>query len=256
MSGIFKPISPKYYDTSNSLTTGLVFDAQLYEGSGTTALDLANSVSGTLTNSPTWGSRNPYGYKIAFTDSTNQILYTSVAAQNSLTTISVETLCYPTAENAANDSRIIHKHQKYFSLAYASTNKFEFAVAWTTTEGDWDTPAFTANNWYHVVTTYDMGSTANNPIIYVNNVSQSVTRISTPAGSAPTDSTTIVLGNRTTGEGAIKGFVGDIAYVRYWNRILTATEVGLLYSNPWRIYAMPQQFNSLRPRAFAPGIAR
>lgn len=259
-NNINKPITPKYLDTSNSLTTGLVFDAQLYEATGTTALDLAGNVSGSFTGSPTWGTRNPFGKIITFTDSTNIINYTSISSQNSLASITIESLVFPTAENAANDARIIMKGNgspaKYFSLAYANTNKFELSIQWQTVEGDWDTPVFAANNWYHIVATYSYSNVSNQPIIYINGVSQSLSILSTASGSAPVDDTTISIGNRNSAGGSTKGFVGDIAYTRVWNRILSQSEVSLLYSNPWRIYARPNNPNTLKPRPFAPGIAR
>lgn len=236
--GVKLPLKPRVpiLNSANPTTKGLVFSTPFFERGGTAPIDIISKKVGAFSGAggPSWGT-SIYGPHIAFTDNTNQIIYTSTPIQNSLTSVSIEALIYPTAENAANDARIIHKGGKYFSLAYASTNKFEFAVAWVTVEGDWDTPVFAANNWYHVVITYSYSSTTNNPSMYVNGVLQTATRISTPSGSAPTDSTSLIIGNRTSAEGATKGFVGNISYVRYWNRLLNDQEVRQLYTNPWSI---------------------
>lgn len=230
------------------LTRGLVFDAPFFEGAGTnTEEDNIPDIFGSLLNSPTWNKRQ-YGPVLTFTDSTNEVDYTSEAFQNSLTNITVEALVYPTAVNAAADSRIIHKGggNKYFDIALVTGNLLQFETMWTTTDGVFQTPAVSLNAWHHVVCSYSFSAATNIPVFYIDGFSVTVTPNPQSAGSAPTDTTGLGLGNRPLAAGSqTKAWVGDIAYVRYWNRILSKFEVNQLYQNPWRIYQKPKLWSPL-----------
>lgn len=239
---------------NNPLTKGLVFDVPYFEGGGTTPLEIAGSRVGAWTNAPVW-AKTLYGNAVTYADNTNLDTYTTQGPQDSFSQVSVEALIYPTAVNAAGDSRWIMKGaNKTFDCAIITGNKFEFAVGFQTTEGDWDTPAVsTLNAWYHVVMTMDISSAANTPIIYVNATPQTLTVALGPVGTSPVDTSVVGLGNRPVAAGSqTKGFVGNIAYVRYWNRILNQQEVKQLYENPWRIYkplGFPQALNSVAAAA-------
>lgn len=239
LQSLLKPQHP-IINWGNPITQGLVFDVPLFEQAGNKATEIARNNLGTISNAPVWG-KHQVGTDLVFADNNNLITFASKGPQNSVPKVTIEALVFPTGENAANDSRFIHKGDntaKYFCCSLANTNRFEFAAGWQTTEGDWDTPAITLNQWYHLVWTYGFTNTSEIPICYLNGVSQTISTLLSPAGSAPTDTTTnLGIGNRVGG--TTKGFVGNIAYVRYWNRILTQTEAKSLYVNPWQIYRKP-----------------
>jgi hypothetical protein len=240
MSAIIKPRIP-FINWGNPLTKGLLFDVPFVERGGSNFFDTAGKLKGSLSGSGSSLDQHLYGNNVVFADNTNIIAFTTPAFPTNGVTI--EGLVYPTASNAAGDARFIHKGDnivKKFSVAYLTSGAFELATGFSTTEGDWDTPAsFTANNWWHVVITYLFGDVATDPLMYVNGLSQTVTEVSTPVGTAVTDNTTLGVGNRSGG--LTKAFVGKVAYTRYWGRILSPGEIKQLYQNPFAIY-VPQRF--------------
>lgn len=112
-------------------------------------------------------------------------------------------------------------------LYYASSGSiYGFTVSWTTTEGTWTIPQNATGAWAQFVITYDGSSTTNNPVIYLNGVSQTVTTTSTPVGSLDTTGVgQYTIGNRSD---SIRGWNGRLAEFAYWSRILTAGEIGAL----------------------------
>lgn len=104
----------------------------------------------------------------------------------------------------------------------------------TGTDGQWHADdALTINTWHHIVITYDADSTSNNPLVYIDGVSLSVTTVATPTGTREDDvNADVVIGNA---DNDIRAWDGRIGLVALHNRILTAAEV-------------QQNFNALRGR--------
>ena len=97
------------------------------------------------------------------------------------------------------------------------------------TPGYWHAPnnAVALNAWSHVCATYDRSSSANDPVLYVNGVSQTPTEYYTPSGSADDDSAgNLLMGNLAA---TTQTFDGKIDEVRVYNRLLSAEEVRALY---------------------------
>lgn len=91
-----------------------------------------------------------------------------------------------------------------------------FSAGWTTQRGIWSF-AYPDTAYHNYVITYDHGSTANNPIIYKDGVSQALTKRLSPSGTARTSSTQLTIGNAAVG---IYGWDGKIAEVAIWDGIL------------------------------------
>ena len=72
----------------------------------------------------------------------------------------------------------------YLSIMINSADKIQFLRGFTTTSGEWATTAgpITDGTWYYVTVTYDDASTANDPLIYLDGISQGITESGTPAG--------------------------------------------------------------------------
>jgi len=111
------------------------------------------------------------------------------------------------------------------------SGKLQFRQNFTPTDGIWSTTSdvLTAilNGWHHIAVTYDSGSPANDPIVYVDGAAVGVTEDFTPAGVADGDGTNILyLGNMKIITDVLgysfKGFIKD---TRIYNRILSADEV-------------------------------
>lgn len=243
--GLFKPITPKL-DLSNSITSGLLFDLELSEGAGTTVTDLLTSASGTFRGTPTW-IQTTYGYGLDFDSNTEGIDFTSLAAgaQNAGNLYSIEVLgtrdtggsgtaygAFVFKKNGTADTgnRVWEFENDNGSVGQGMAFQFWFSSSL----GKWTIAYPTAGDFYHWVITFDASSTANNPIWYVNGSSASVTQRVSPSGTARADGANLYIGNNSPA--FTSGWDGKIVYVRYWNRILTSTEAGLLYQNPWRMH--------------------
>jgi len=99
--------------------------------------------------------------------------------------------------------------------------------AFSGTDGKWRLGAnsVTVGSWAHVVIAYDRTSTSNDPVIYVNGSSQTVTELSAPTGTADSETNDLAIG--------YDGYVdspGLIDDVRIYNRILSSGEVTQLYN--------------------------
>jgi len=102
--------------------------------------------------------------------------------------------------------------------------QFAFVYSWTTSQGKWHTGDLSLDTWYHFLVTYDRGDTANNPIMYVDGVSQSITEKDTPVGTAKTGVDSVIFGENVGGG---QDYDGRCAEVGFWNRILSPSEAVL-----------------------------
>jgi hypothetical protein len=109
-----------------------------------------------------------------------------------------------------------------------SNDAVRFEYAFDTSEGAWETPinSIVLNNAYHVALAYDDGDVANNPSIYLNGVLQTLTEATTPVGTAESDAAeTLGIGNIVAAS-YVRGFDGWMGEHRFYNRILSAVEIG------------------------------
>ena len=82
--------------------------------------------------------------------------------------------------------------------------------------------------WHHVLVIYDKTSVSNNPYIYVDGVSQTVTEYSTPGGSANSDASFNLLVSKSPGyDRWVDGLIDD---VRIYNYTLTENQIKTLYN--------------------------
>lgn len=114
---------------------------------------------------------------------------------------------------------------------YVITGVIAFEVGWSTTGGGWTVPSPSTGAWHNIVVVYDGGSTANNPVIYIDGVSQTVTRTSAPAGTLQTTAEKIIVGHRAD-IAVNRQFNGSIAEVAHWDALLTGADATLLASQP------------------------
>jgi len=114
-----------------------------------------------------------------------------------------------------------------FNGGVPASNELFFLYRWSSSGGQWTTNAgISLGAWVHVAVTYANGSTANDPIIYVNGVAVAITEDINPVGGATDDSAAVLtVGNRAATD---RTFDGQIDDPRYFNRILTPEEVAVL----------------------------
>jgi hypothetical protein len=114
----------------------------------------------------------------------------------------------------------------------ANTAYIWFYQAFSSANGTWrsDTCVLdTTAGYQHVAVTYDNGSTANNPIFYLDGASIALTEFSTPSGTRVDDSSnTAALNSLFTGAGY--GAPGDFDDVRFWDDVRTAGEISANYN--------------------------
>lgn len=100
-----------------------------------------------------------------------------------------------------------------------------FAAGWSGASGEWAYIGPATGGWHHVAVTYDTGSTANVPIMYLDGVSQTLTTLSNPTGTFTGGTQTVYIGNNSL---STRGLGGNLAEAAFWNRLLTAPEIVLL----------------------------
>ncbi len=111
---------------------------------------------------------------------------------------------------------------------YTAYDRFYIEADWTS-YGSWywdaSSPNMDDGSWHHFALTYDGSSTANDPIVYIDGSSVTVTEENTPSGSWSSDSDAWTWANREI-EG--RQLTGSVAECAIWSRILTAAEVASL----------------------------
>lgn len=229
-------------DVGHPLVNGLVFDCNYIAPAGTGNKELTGRtpISTYTASTPTIG---PHGAARTFPGSTatDRDTYVTNASVNALKTITVEMLVKFNGAGGGGLGRIFSKGaaSPLLDVIYNDANtRFNVRSQWGTTLGEWETTTGTAplSNWIHFVVAYNANAAANVPIFYVNGVLSAVSVVTQAAGTAPVDTTALVVGNRTAADRSVSA---DISHVRMWNRMLTASEIAELYSDPFQLYTAP-----------------
>jgi hypothetical protein len=96
------------------------------------------------------------------------------------------------------------------------------------TDGQWTCPGPSAGTWAHVAITHDKSSQDNQPLMYLNGGSQTVTEVGNPASAWESDAAeSLWIGINSNGTSPWDGKMEDF---RVFNRILSAQEVAILAS--------------------------
>jgi hypothetical protein len=107
------------------------------------------------------------------------------------------------------------------------SDRYPFPGTWRS-----NTTAITTGSWFHVVVCYDHSLAANDPIMYINGVAQTVIEDTAPSGTLNSEvGTHLVVGNtKTITIDYAEGFDGKIYDARIYDRIITAAEALTLYN--------------------------
>lgn len=106
-----------------------------------------------------------------------------------------------------------------------------FFMGFSTTNGRWDTTSrvLTEGVWNHVAVVYDADSASNDPILYVNGSSVSITESSTPSGTRDSDaSVALRIGN--SAQISTREFDGVIDELRYSSSARSADNIASRYA--------------------------
>lgn len=96
--------------------------------------------------------------------------------------------------------------------------------------GTWKTGVVVpANSWTHIVITYNKSSASNDPVVYLNGASVTLTETETPSGNADSDTgRPLIVGNYEVNDTPLDGTVDEF---RLYSAILTARNAKALYQN-------------------------
>ena len=172
--------------------------------------------------------------------STDRIV-TTVTANYTTTSFSLR-FYRGSGSGGAAAGRLWDKEYNHGIYWWTVDSKIHFYVNWSTTIGDWSVSLPSAGAWHHLLLTYSTSSTANDPVIYIDGVSVTVTEVSAPSGTPPSTSDAIYVGNNG---GYARVFDGSLAEFAVWNAILTAGNATSLAAK-----TLPTRENSVRSESF------
>jgi hypothetical protein len=112
---------------------------------------------------------------------------------------------------------------------YGANRALLFQYGFSGGIGNWYTPvdSISLDTWHHVVVVYDNSSDANDPLIYIDGVLQTLTELDTPSGSPSSDAAVdFTIGNYALANS--RTFDGVLDDVRLYDRMLDATEIAAL----------------------------
>ena len=204
---------------------GLVAEWHFDEGSGSVAADSSGNGNDGVIHGATW-VEGKYGKALSF-DGVDD--YVDCGNDASLDDIAVKTLVFWVNLNAQTGSGVgSHFLNKGcsnggFISTEPSKNRNIFGQGFSITYGRWSFPQFSLNKWHQIVVVYDRQSVTNDPVIYVDGVSQTVTEYSTPSGTANSDAGNNLL---ISADPSFDRWVdGSIDEIHIYNRALTADEI-------------------------------
>lgn len=156
---------------------------------------------------------------------TTDKLKSSITAHNSLRSYGIWT--YRNGEGGGGFGSMFRKRDSgetvdMEDLRISDTSNYSYQRRWNNLIATWTFARPAANEWHHILITYDSSSSANDPIAYVDGSSTSVTETGTaPSGTIDTNTSAYWIGNR---EAEDRVWDGSLAEFTIWNAILTADE--------------------------------
>lgn len=176
-----------------------------------------------------------------FNGSSSSIINTSASSLNS-TTISLSAWTYVENTTAGQTPVIFDlsngTSQSIFLLYHEVSNRRAyFKIGATRTIGEWCTPnnSWPVNTWVHISLTYDSALTSNDPVIYLNGVSQSITEIAKPNGIS--SGVTRVQCGRDMGGTSGYWLDGRLCYAIAATRLLGSGRALEIMRRPWIVWS-------------------
>ena len=111
-------------------------------------------------------------------------------------------------------------------LGIVAAGTLRFSQPFSTSSGTW-TVVIPSNSLFHVLISYDASLVSNNPVVYINGVSVSVSTTAVPSGTFNPSATQMLIGNRSDNAHAWDGMISHIAV---YNTALSAADAITLAS--------------------------
>ena len=152
-----------------------------------------------------------------------------LTSNNNLRSYSLWT--YRIGDGGGNLGRIWHKGNTGGGLDTshnnnATDNAYDYNRRFSVSNGIWRYTRPSANAWHNVIVVHDMSADTNDPIIYIDGVSQSLTEAQVPSGTVANNAEGYCLGNRN--DTVNRCWDGLLAEFAVWNRLLSAAEAAAL----------------------------
>lgn len=200
----------------------------LANGSSLSAINSVTNTNGAITGATaTTGQIDGGGLFGAV--STDKIV-TDAVANNNTKTISIWSL--RTGVGGGSAGRMAAKGTstatEYISYVDGS-GSYDYSKFWTTGGASWQTPAPSTGVFHYFVITYDGSSTTNDPLMYMDGTSGSVTENSPPTGVLNNNSEAWVIGNRGTDNA--RNWAGSLDEFRIANVIRSADWILTEFNN-------------------------
>tara|TARA_Y100000310_G_scaffold334162_1_gene413251 strand:- start:1609 stop:2472 length:864 start_codon:yes stop_codon:yes gene_type:complete len=199
------------------------------KGGGDTLNDLSGRNTHGDLSGPSWVSEN--GIWVLSYDGTDD--YVQVDTFPNLGIQDITYIFWLNHAGAAGERAFFSRNWRYFAI---NANKASILWTFTGDDGRWDSPAMvTTNAWFHIAMTYNPTSTLNNPAMWINGDSITLTETATPTGATDDYSAApINFGRRDGGDDLhFQGKMGDIAI---FNRPLTNAEIRNYYEQTRVLY--------------------
>ena len=218
--------------------SGPIAHWKLDDGSGSTAIDSEGTHDGTVSGA-SWASGQDAG-ALNFDGSNDFANLTSDEELDDLFVGGATFMAWirPTGWGESGFGRIVDKagnvsgaRDGWSVSLQSSDGSLGLVQGFTGDYGYWDTPpgSITLNDWQHLAVVYDASSTANDPLIYLDGVLQTVSENRAPAGSLRSDASfDLTLGNYALATS--RTFDGDIDDVRVYDRMLSQAEIAITVS--------------------------
>ncbi len=116
----------------------------------------------------------------------------------------------------------------------APINSLQLEVDFSTTQGIWISPnnSILTAVWYSCAVTYNSDAVGNDPVFYIDGVLVATTENTTPVGTRVSDAAVeMVIGNF---DDLNRSFDGDIADLRFYDRVLPADEIQTIHASGGR----------------------
>lgn len=118
-----------------------------------------------------------------------------------------------------------------------SATAYEYGRKWSGSYAYWRCTAPASGAWKSIGISYDASSTLNDPLMYIDGVSQSVSEVAGPSGTVSTNSEIYMLGNKYDDA---NNWDGMLARFAVWDAILTVDEFAALAKGICPLQIRPQ----------------
>jgi RHS repeat-associated protein len=243
------------------LADGPVAYWKLGEPTGTTATDLSGkSNTGTYVNSPTLGGDGGIvgdpDTAVEFDGTDDTVSVAASASLNDLTKVTAEGWIYLDSFGESSLGRFFQKTDANQLMVSGANGTVQFEALRWSTDGKWRTPngSIQTKKWYHLVVSYDYGSSSNDPKVYINGLLQTLTESQAPSGSVSSETGTLYIGNNLD---ATRSFDGRIDEVALYDYILPPAAVAQ-HLGEHSVYAYSKSYeltNALYPNGDTQGFA-